>query len=95
MLAMRTSNAAWQSVRPIEPANSVAHKQPGRPAAGADLEKLRPTMARCVMRPRLVAAEGDHLTVGVEVVDRRLRFNREAEHRAVLHRLLVEKEIVL
>jgi hypothetical protein len=29
------------------------------------------------------------------VVDRRLRFNREAEHRAVLHRLLVEKEIVL
>ena len=51
-------------------------------------------MARRVVRPRLVRAEGDGLTGHVKDVDRRLRFDGEAEHRTRLHGPLVEKQIV-
>ena len=39
-------------------------------------------MAGRVVRPRLVAAERDHLVRRRKSVDRRLRFDVEAEHRA-------------
>ena len=51
-------------------------------------------MARRVVRPYLVAAERDDLIRGIEHVGRRQSLDAEPEHRALLHRALVQKEIV-
>ena len=51
-------------------------------------------MARRVVDARLVGAERDHLRRRVEHVDRRLRLDLQAEHRAHLDRALVEEQIV-
>ena len=52
-------------------------------------------MARRVMDARFVGAEGNDLRRLVEPVDRRLRLDLQAEHRAHLDRALVQEEIVL
>src|SRR2546422_1486596 len=51
-------------------------------------------MARRVVWPYLVVAERDDLTRGIENVRGWLGLDVQSEHRAMLHRALVQKEIL-
>jgi CheY-like chemotaxis protein len=52
------------------------------------------TMARCVMRRGHALAERDDLAGRKELIDRRLRFDRQSELPAHLNRPLVEEQVV-
>jgi CheY-like chemotaxis protein len=69
----------------------ILSRLPGGPDLQADAPRAMP---RGVMRTHLEVPKPDHLPWRIELVDRRGRIDPKAEHEPLLHRVVVQKQII-